>query len=624
MAIPAALRLDRKQIEEWRARIRRSLDSREDKERRWLAVLEMYLGRYNESFQDTNRVTGMWHHVAVRQTASNIYFQDPRMNFVGHTVKGMQVARIMERVAAYERKLIGAEKQERDCLDNGLIFGTGVLKFAWNAQFGIDAPFADNRAMKAAGEMLGMGENSVVDGELSLDHGALTEHNTSILSGHPWIKSIPPWDFFVDPEALTYEEARWVAHRFRRPWVDVVRDKRWDAEARKEVEPSGNSQWFDSNVLEGDWLDNPDAVDSSLVTCFEIYDKKTQTIIVLAEGSEKPLDVRPYPYFGKDGPYEVFQLLPDPESFWGIPFADTFTPQVQAMNLLRTQMMDHIQRAAWQKGLYRRGEIKEEDMEKLVNARSDEYVGVDTNEPIQNYIEIFPYLPIAADVWKLTELFRNDFQEISGVSENALGSGRGVQTATEANIVAQQSGLRSGDMRFKVDQMLRGSTRKIMALLRQFWTGQQVIPIVGENGQLWDVVVRDTNTVINPQTQEPVHGEYDVDIEPGSTERVDRNVRLRQGIELFREALNAQPFLQQQGKMLDLGELFKNILRDSDLVKNPDRILINVQQPPVAPGADPRLSQSPAPASVTNLGQIQQARPSFESGRQASETARFN
>lgn len=614
--IPRQLKLDDTQINLWFGRIKRAYTARAERFWEWEKINEYRHGRYLQDYEDADRVTGMWHMVAVRQTLAQLYFQYPRMNFTPKAVRTRPLVKGLETLTAYERTLIRAHLQERDALLNNLWYGTGILKFAWNSEFGLEAPLSDNLAQ---GLMKGLGGNATLDGhldDLELPQGAVTEHNPDIITGHPWVKSIHPLDFLVDPEAVTYEEARWVAHRFRRPWIEAVNDSRYDRKARSQLAPGPAGKFLEtgSGSTESDFRETEfNYQDSSLVTIYEIFDKTTQTVIVLSDSASGALMVRPYPFFGRRGPYVVSQFLPVDDNFWGMAWAETFTPQIMAMNTLRTQMMTQIQRLGFPKGVFNQNDIKEEDIIRVANSMIGDFVGFDSDRDVREVIQVFPAIPINADIYRVAELFKNDMEQISGVTENQLGGGKGVQTATEAQIVNQQSSLRTGDMRFVVDQMLRDSTRHIVSLMKQFWKSRDVIPVIGPDGELWDL------------TGDQLNFEYDVDIEPGSTERVDRNARMRQSIELIQVLGAVAPLIEQQGGRLDIAEVLREVLQNNDIIKNPDRVLKsapNLPGPafggPQAPGA---TSPPPGASAVGPFDNVINASESFASGRNLSESA---
>ncbi len=604
MKIPTKIGEDELRV--WESRLTRAYKARETHELRWERLREFYRGNYYGKVRAEDRIAINWMIVNIRQMMASLYFQNPTMFFKGNTPLGEAVSPVMEQVLVRERQVMGAQYQERDMLWNALMYGTGILKHGYNAEFDVDEPFADDKALSGynAGE-IGSGS----DEDLNLPQAAVTEHNTIIKYGHPWKKSISPFDFLVDPEARDANEARWFAHVINRPFVDVIRDTRYDVQARAQVEPTGQSEHGnDPSSMTSSWREDEVSRDSCMVTLYEIFDKVTQTVIVWKWGLDRPLLVKPYPFFGPEGPYVFLQFLPDDQDFWGLSYADTFSDQIQVLNKMRTQMMDHLQRWGATRGAYITGAIDPNDVRKFVS-NTNAFVEVNGAERVGDALEIFPHIPIAGDAWKLTDLFQRDLDEVSGISELAQGTGRGIQTATEASYIQQQSGLRVGDMRFLLERALIESTRKDVAMLRQFWGPKRIVPLVGDDGRVWEMV---------SLTQDLVTADYEVSIEPGSTERVDKNLRVRQTIDAMAQLVPLMPYLQQMGYTVNLPELIRTYLRNTEVFRNPDRVIVPLPPAPPPPqqltgpggGNDAAATpmeaqaQTPAPTPVNNMGQM--------------------
>jgi hypothetical protein len=362
------------------------------------------------------------------------------------------------------------------------------------------------------------------------------------------------------------------------------------------------------------------------VTLYEIFDKTTQLVLVHKYGCDEPLMVSEYPFYGQDGPYSFLRFFDDNDNFWAIPYADTFSDLVEVLNKMRTHMFDHLQRFGARKGIYQNGALMHDDADRIANAKNGELIQIQTTEDVNKVLFMLPDVPISGDAWRLQGIFESDLNQTAGVDEMALGSGRSVNTATEASYIQNQSGLRHGDMRGTFEDALRDSGKKDLKILRQFWGADRVVPIVGPDGMVWDQY----------RLQKAELDEVDLDLEVGSTERVDKNVRARQTIDAMAQLPNLIPLLQQQGYMINAVELAKTYLRNTDVFKNSDRILIPLPPPPqIDPNTGQPIpqaqggmmqeqgmmdpSQMAGPASVNMMGQMMgQSEPSVV-GRGLSE-----
>lgn len=626
MNVPRTEADKQKFVELWHGRLERSYRSRVEEKERWEVLREYYKGNYFEGWDlEQDRVAPWLHFVTVRQMAANLYFQDPSFNFIGRTVKGIQDAEMSRQLYLVERRVMNAEMHERTAIDYALKYGVGILKHGWNSKYGRDPAWADQKQRQSSKFE---STKPASHEDLNLPLGPMTEHDSSVHFGHANIRAIAPWDFLIDADSLTYEEAPWCAHRFQRRWSDVIRDTRYDKAARKKLEESGPSglseHYYGDDDIDTFDRDSVHSVDSAMSTLYEIYDKSAQMIVVISPDCDLPLVMKDYDYQGKDGPYSILQFFPRDDSFWGIPYMDTFTNEVLTYNKALTNASDHYQRfTSRTRGMYMDSYIGESDMKKLAEAEAGEYVPVRSlpaGMKLQDVIDHIPAPPISGDTWSILDIFKSLHQQTSGISENDLGSGKGVQTATEASIIQAQSSLRKGDMRFRVDMFLRDSARKTVTLMRQLMDNDQVIPVVGPEGIPQDYQI--PGAVLN--------GAYDVEIEPGSTERVDRAARFRQSIELFREFAQAQPILQQQGYQVNLGEIAKSILKESEIIKNPDRVIVPMGQPQMLPPQPPQLTgptmnaaggaPSPALATVNARGGMPESTDAFQMGRTFSES----
>ena len=619
--MPTEIEVTKEQLDVWKHRLARAVKAREPQMLSWRKIRQYYKGKYFAGHEERDRVAANWMLAVVRQMGATLYYQNPTMYFTPRSVLGEIAAPIMEGITRYERQVIDAELQERRCLNQALLYSESYLKHGYNFEFGMDPAWADPKMTKNRMEQLYGAGNS----EFDMPQGMLTEYNTGVRSDHTWTRAIPPWNMLVDSEAVTYEEARWVAHRFYRPWVECVRDERYNLKARKELQPTGRSEFFDDEWVVDRNHDNYNSPynDAAMVSLYEIFDRTTMTVITASFTTDEPLMAVRFPFFGKHGPYERLQFYEADDEFWGINYADSFSNQIEILNKLRTQMMNHLQKWGVTRGAYATGALSKEDAKRFFDGRDAIYaLNVSGTDDINKIVTMFPHVPIDADAWRLQDLAKSDLYTISGLPElNVEGQQSQSTTATATSYIQQHSSIRTADMRFPLDRFLRNSTRKLVGLLRQFWPASRVVPIVGDDGRIWD-----TLTV----TRDIVQAEYEVDIEPGSTERIDRNIRIRQTIDSIRELAPIDPLLKQMGWQLNWPEIVKVYLKNTEIFRNPEKALIPLPPPQAQPmGGQPTPEQGgqmggqanvvPFPGAVNNMGQMPQETEAGAQGRMMSE-----
>lgn len=598
----------------WRNRIVRSAQQKRNLVREWQYIHELYKGNYEQFSAYKDRVSANYVLANVRQMTASLYAQPPHLMGIPVGHDSDVPAYVAEQVMDYERRNIDCDVEEEDAIKNALLYGTGILKHGYNFQSGVEIPWAKNSSVDAH-----EGNSTVSDDDSIPARGPLAEWNPRYKYGHAWVRSIHPVDFFIDPDCVRPAEARWMAHRYRRPWVDVVRDSRFDAKVRKGLAPSGMSLAAgDMDVVGEDWFNSSDGRDTAMVSLYEIFDRTTQSIILLTDTGEC-LMYEPYTVFGADGCYEIIQFLPVDDGFWGMSWVESFLPQVLAGNKLRTQMMDHFMRFGQVKGAYDKMSVEQSEMDAFSNNPTAAFIGMNLRNQgkITDRIQVFPYIPIPSDVWPLLDRWMWDGDQVSGLSELARGTGKSINTATEASYVQQQAGVRTASMQNKVNKFLRNSARKVHKLLKQFWGPERVYRIAGPDGLTWQYM-QITNEMINAA--------YEIDIEPGSTELQNKAVRTRQIIDGMSTLAPMVPYVQQQGYDLNWVELMKSYLRSIDITKAPDRMMVPYQQM-MQPGmaqtgaggggydASGQMSQVPQPDNVVQYPGQQQMPMQSDSGQ---------
>ncbi|MCC6798302.1 MAG: hypothetical protein IT366_24530 [Candidatus Hydrogenedentes bacterium] len=578
----------------------------------WDTLEAYYEGKYFKQLSAEHQVSVNYMFSIIRQTVAALYFQDPTFYMKGMSETGRLVAPIMEQVLAYEREVIDAESAERDFLWNSVMFGIGILKH------GYSSAIAPEMAIRDRGMRPGRG---IEHEDFDMPQADTVENDQRMRVGHPWTWAISPHDFFIDPDAKKWTESRWFCHRYNRPYIDVLQDSRLDINARAELEPTGKSGYFlEEDIREDDhhrtrlMLEN----DASICRLYEYYDVQNACITLLSDNGERPLLYKHYPYLKELTPYERLVFFESRKHPWGIPYPNTFRSQIEVLNVIRSQQLQHLETWGWTRGAVSVDKLKnKEDAKKFLKSRGPKLIEIQgTDTKPADVISLFDRQDIPSDSWKISDVHYNDLIDISGANE--LGA-RSTETATEASYQEQKHNLRVGDMRYFNDRALKGSARRLIVLLKTFWGTERVVPICGADGKLWEMV---------RIPREWVLAEYEVDIEPGSTERVDKVVRTRQIIDAMTQLAPWIPLLKEQGMTLFAPELISKYLQNTDVFRNSQRLLIPYQPPmvdangnplPGQPSAQPGGLQLPGPTSEGPMDAMPQLQDAGLVGRALSE-----
>ena len=395
-----------------------------------------------------------------------------------------------------------------------------------------------------------------------------------IVEDQAFVERVSPFDILIDPEATCLEDAKWIAQRIVRPLAEVKKDKRFKSSARRTLTAdAGLKMRWDSDYEREQYAESTDRV-----TLYEYYDKQNGTISVCShDGQTFLLDPTPMPYdFGI--PFVMMRNYDVPDQFYPMGDLEAIESLQEELNQTRTQMVNHRKRYA-RKYLYHERSFGPEGREALESDTDGRFVPVvDENRNLGDVVIPLAQVPLAPEIYNHSSIIEGDINVVSGVSEYARGQMPEVRrTATEASIIADAGNARASDKLAKIELFIGSVARKIIQLLQQYMTQEQMVRITGKNDQRLYVAY----------TRDDILGEYDYSVEGGSTQPMNETARRQQAISL----MNAIGPLV--GVVIDPVELARHVLQEGFGVQNPDKFL--VQQQPAAPQGAPAGAPPPGP-----------------------------
>lgn len=446
----------------------------------------------------------------------------------------------------------------REAVKDSLVVGHGWVKVMWTYSEAekplSDEEFAmefESRLQEA--EMAAASGMANVPSDEEIAEQILTSATVTEVD-RPVMERISPFDMYVNPEATTMRNIRWIAQRIVRNVDDVREDENYAAGARKKVSPGL------AKLSSNDPRYQKEHLDPDLCEIWEFYDLVEGTVCVFADGGNEYL-VKPtqMPY-AMGHPFEMIANYSVPDRFYAIGDLEMIKPLVQELSKTRSEMLNH--RAKYARKYVARGRaIARGDVPKITSRRDGEVILVeDDNVPLDDVIKPIEQVPMDAGLYNWSELIENDIQEVSGVSEFMRGGGGDIRrTATEAALIQDASNARRAEKLSQVERFVSRIAEKLLAINQQFMTGDAVARIVGREGQLLWL----------PYNRDDIIGEYDFNVEAGSTQPNDEATRRQNAMAV---ANIAAPFIELG--VANPIELFRHLLREGFGIRNPEKFMV--------------------------------------------------
>jgi len=467
-----------------------------------------------------------------------------------------------------------------------LIFGHGWIKVGWQfleqertlAEAERSEMLAEARGEVDAFAMM----NPLMAAELPTETdiaASLPETALTIVEDQPFVERVSPYDIFIDPEATSLDDARWIAQRIIRPLDEAQRDKRYKPSARKRLDADASTSvgYDDRNDVE-QYL-----FDEERVVIYEFYDIAENTMSVCSQsGDEFLVDPVPMPYaYGQ--PFVMLRNYDVPDQFYPIGDLEAIQSLQEELDKTRTQLVNARKRYA-RKYLYHERSFGPEGREALESDEDGRLVPVvDENKPLAEVVMPMPQIPLSADVYNVSAIIEQDINMVSGVSEYARGQMPEIRrTATEASIIADAGNARAADKLAIVELALSHIARRVVQVMQQYMTGEQMARVATTGG----------GNLFVTYTRDDITGEYDFAIEAGSTQPMNDTIRKNQAVNL----LNAMAPLV--GTVINPAELAKHVLQQGFDIKDPEKFIIQ-QQPQLPAGPEQGM-----PAGGPQMGQM--------------------
>jgi hypothetical protein len=527
----------------------------------WKRMNDLYRGKHFDDYKNEDQMLVNIAFSTVNVISPSISVNYPKITVNATSAEFAAQAVIAEAVVNYWWRHKDIRTEFRRAVKDMLAFGHGWIKVGYR--------FVEEEVE---------GESEISEENLN----GIGHPTTIVREDSPFAERVSVNDVFVDPDATSMKDIKWIAQRIRRPIADVRNDKRYAKAARLDVTPMAVSRYADDPSRRKVYDKN-----EGYAEIWEYYDISSNSMSVFCEGSDmflvKPMKM-PYS-FGQ--PFVMIRNYDVPDHFYPIGDLESIEPLQLELNETRSQMMNHRKKFS-RKYLYKESAFDQMGRTALESDDDNVMVPVSSDEPIGNVVTAFPAVINPPEFYNQSNMIIGDIDRISGVSEFQRGAVSEIRrTATESSLMQDAANARTSDKLAVVEQAIAEVGRRMLQLAQQFMQGEQVARVMGRDGEpLWVNFDRDY-----------LQGDFDFEVAAGSTQPHNESFKRQMALQLV-DAM--APFAG--AGIIDMSKLAAHVLQFGFGVKNPDEFLAQPQQqagatPPVpaTAGAGAPIG-APAPA----------------------------
>lgn len=400
----------------------------------------------------------------------------------------------------------------------------------------------------------------------------------------PFVERVSVHDIFVDPEATSMRDARWIAQRVVMT-LDELHEagypryiiEKAKADSRADENYFTNNPWAEETRVDNEKMDR--------YTVWEFYDlAKRQMSIFPDVGDGYFVEPTPMPYqFGH--PFVMLRNYDIPDVFYPMGELEALEPLQHELNLTRSAMFNDRKqyRRAW---VYKPEAFDALGRAALESDEDNRLIPISGNLPLDQAIAPLPTQQVNPQLYQDSGLIESDITNITGINDYMRGALPEIRrTATEAAIIQDIANARAADKLAKVEKAVGEISRRLVILAQQYMTEEQVARVVSVNTP---------RPVWFKYSPEDIEGEFDFTVEGGSTQPQNDTMRRQAAIELL-QAL--APFGDPMMGLVNMQAVIAHALKEGFGIKDVGKFMgQGPMQPPMPPdgGAVPPDGGPPA------------------------------
>lgn len=542
---------------------------------KWAKFIKLYASQYEYDeigdYEDVVAPNMVFSTVNI--IVPSIVVNYPKITVTARKESDLERAATVEAMVNYNWQRYNVHEELKLAIRDFVMFGLGICKVTWTLRedevemdqdeytSSVQDALMQMRTARDQADANGLGVTFPDEDEVI---ASAPTTKVVVAADHPSVERVSPFDIYVDPDATRIKHARWIAQRMYVP-IEVARDnENWVASARKKLKPTAMSmaKKDQETAFEGEERGKK----NEFVVVWEYYDLIAKTMCVFADGCDEFLiepDDTPLPF---DHPFVFGLNYVVPEKLYPVGDVETIVPLQMELALTRTQMVNDRKRYR-RMYLAKTSEIGAKGMEALLSGADNAIIDTEYDGPLADVLAPVATTMLPPEFYNQTAMILDDINLAAAITEYQRGQVSEIRrTATEASMIQDMSNARSADKLALVEQMISEMARRTVQLAQEFLTTEQIARVVGPDGA----------TAWVPFAREQIEGEFDFQVEAGSTQPQNESFRRQSAMQLM-DAM--APFVQMG--VVDPAKLAEHVLRNGFGVKDPS--LFIMQQPPMPP-----------------------------------------
>lgn len=596
-------------LRRYQAQVRAAMKDRRDKyDDDWRSFINLYANRHFididwAGFEGVNKISVGVSFATINTIFPAVSVNNPKITVTANHPDLTNVAETVEAVVNHWWVHFDFQDEFRAAVKDYLILGHGWIKCTYL--------YSEEDKQRPPDEMQGEFEDKLNEKYQAIEarpqDAALFPSDEEIfdliptvakvvMEDHPQIERVSPFDMFVDPDASRLYDAKWLAQRIAVPY-DVAKDnKDWKAKLRKDFEDRKQSMKKDDGFYD-DQIDK----DRDYIFVFEHYNLEEGTVCLMTlDGDDFLLPPTPIPYdFGQ--PFVMLRNYDIPEKFYPMGELECLRPLQLELDFTRSYQLRDLANHV-RKYVTRKGTLDDDNMGRLSSPVDGEVISIEesaTEQP-QMAVALMQSLDIPQQTYQMSGVIQDDMTRTSGVSDYEMGQMPETRrTATEAGIIKDASNARSADKLAQIENSLSKIARRVIQLGQQYITSDQMARMKNVNG----------NITWMPFNRDEIQGEFDFDVEAGSTQPNNESFRRQAALQLM-DALSSPLFAPQPDpatgqitQVLDQRMVAEYVLRNGFGIPNATEFLAPPPPPPMVQPPPGMEGMPPVPQDAYDQAQ---------------------